>query len=56
MRQLIATTKEGSETNKSLATGKKGLVTTERSLATIKEGLLTNNESLATTRKSGTTT
>ena len=30
MRQLIATTKEGSETNKSLATGKKGSITTEQ--------------------------
>ena len=40
MRQIIATTKEGLATNKGLATGKKGSVTTEQSLATIKEGLL----------------
>ena len=42
MRQLIATTKEGLATNKSLATGKKGSVTTEQSLAIIKEGFATS--------------
>ena len=41
MRQIIATTKEGLATNKGLATGKKGSVTTEQSLATIKEGFVT---------------